>query len=256
MLKLVTVTNKDIIADLSKEEDITLLYPLKSFCVGYDIEFEIDEINDFVLVNRILNNTEMDKLEVILKASHIKGIVFDDLGVLEIIKGLDIVKILYLSHIGNNSVSINYYLDYVDSVIVSSDITKEEILFILKNSLKKLVLPVFGLMPLMYSRRSLLKNYNENYNENLSSNIEVKVESKDKYFRIYENTFGTVFYGKNYYNALELLNSDNVLYYWYNPVFLDKDSICNVVLKSDVTNVPSDAGFLYNKTTYKLKGDV
>ena len=48
MEKLVTVTNKAIIKDLREQKDIRLAYPLKSFCVGYDEYFSIEEIDDFV----------------------------------------------------------------------------------------------------------------------------------------------------------------------------------------------------------------
>ena len=76
--KLVTVTNREIIAKL-KNRDINLLYPLRSFCVGYEEEFDITEIDDFILVNRLLNDSELDELSNILKNANIKGIVFDDL---------------------------------------------------------------------------------------------------------------------------------------------------------------------------------
>ena len=55
MNKLVTVTNKDFISNL-KKGDVTLVYPLRFFSVGYEEYFDIKDIDDFVLVNRILND--------------------------------------------------------------------------------------------------------------------------------------------------------------------------------------------------------
>ena len=251
--KLVTATNKDIISDLSKYENIEFLYPLKSFCVGYELEFDISEIDGYILVNRLLTNKELEKLRTILLNSKVKGIVFDDLGVIEIVKDLNIVKILLLSHIANNYNSINYYLDYVDSVVISNDITEEEIKEILQSSKKELVLNVFGLNMLMYSRRHLLSNYAIHHKLNCEKKIDAFIN--EKYFVIYENEFGTTFYAKKYYNGLRLLNSKNVLYYWYNPVFLEKDKILQVVLADNITNIENDSGFLEQKTIYKLKGD-
>ena len=52
MNKLVTITNKDYI-DVIKKEDVTLVYPLKTFSVGYEEYFDIDKI----MSNKKLNNT-------------------------------------------------------------------------------------------------------------------------------------------------------------------------------------------------------
>lgn len=253
MKKLVTVTNREIIDDLRRDANITLVYPLKSFCVGYEVEFDISEIDDYVLVNRILDDNDLDKLESILNSSNIKGIVFDDLGIIDIVANLDITKILLLDHLATNTKSINYYLEYVDSVVVSNDLTEEEIRNIVANVSKPLVINVFGLKTLMYSRRLLLSNYEMYHNLKEERIVDANIE--DKYFKIVENDYGTLFYAKNYYNALCLLNLDNVLFFWYNPIFLDNEKIIKLVLDNDITDINSELLFLDKKTYYKV-GDV
>ena len=249
MNKLVVVTNPNLINDL-RANNIRLLYPLKSFCVGYPNYFDIEEIDDFCLVNRILTNEDIIKLNKVLHNSKIKGIVFDDLGILDIIKDMNITKILLLDHLATNSLSINYYLEYVDSVIVSNDLTKEEIKYILDNSNKPLCINVFGLKRLMYSRRTLLTNYSQ-WNKIENRNIlDSKIEDKD--FKIIENEYGTVFYAYPYYNALELLNCKNVLYYIYNPILLDSKDIMDIVVNNNISNIPNDRLFLDKKTFYKV----
>ena len=62
-------------------------------------------------------------------------------------------------------------------------------------------------------------------------------------------------YAKKYYNGLKLLNFKKALYFWYNPIFLSKDKILQVVLNDDLTGIDNDNGFLNTKTIYKLKGD-
>lgn len=250
MNKLVTITNSDIKSILKGHSDITLLYPLKDYCVGYDLTFDIDVIDDYLLINRLLNDEELDNLEIILKKSNIKGIVFDDLGIIDIIKGYSFEKILLLDHLACNSTSINYYLDYVDSVIVSNDLTKDEILNIVKNAKKKLVVNVFGLKTLMYSRRNLITNYEKYHNLELKDRLDLKIE--DAKFKAIENKYGTKFYAYPYYNALELLNLDNILYFWYDPIFLNTDDIIKVVLNNDVTNIDVSPIFLDKKTYYKV----
>ena len=251
--KLVTVTNREIIDDLRRDANITLVYPLKSFCVGYEVEFDISEIDDYVLVNRILDDNDLDKLESILNSSNIKGIVFDDLGIIDIVANLDITKILLLDHLATNTKSINYYLEYVDSVIVSNDLTEEEIRNIVANVSKPLVINVFGLKTLMYSRRLLLSNYEMYHNLKEERIVDASIE--DKYFKIVENDYGTLFYAKNYYNALCLLDLDNVLFFWYNPIFLDNEKIIKLVLDNDITDINSEPLFLDKKTYYKV-GDI
>ena len=253
MKKLVTVTNREIIDDLRRDANITLVNPLKSFCVGYEVEFDISEIDDYVLVNRILDDNDLDKLESILNSSNIKGIVFDDLGIIDIVANLDITKILLLDHLATNTKSINYYLEYVDSVVVSNDLTEEEIRNIVANVSKPLVINVFGLKTLMYSRRLLLSNYEMYHNLKEERIVDASIE--DKYFKIVENDYGTLFYAKNYYNALCLLNLDNVLFFWYNPIFLDNEKIIKLVLDNDITDINSELLFLDKKTYYKV-GDV
>ena len=251
--KLVTVTNREIIDDLRNIPNVTLVYPLKSFCVGYTDAFDILEIDDYVLVNRILDDNDLDKLESILNSSNIKGIVFDDLGIIDIVANLDITKFLLLDHLATNTKSINYYLEYVDSVVVSNDLTEEEIRNIVANVSKPLVINVFGLKTLMYSRRLLLSNYEMYHNLKEERIVDASIE--DKYFKIVENDYGTLFYAKNYYNALCLLDLDNVLFFWYNPIFLDNEKTIKLVLDNDITDINSELLFLDKKTYYKV-GDI
>ena len=249
MNKLVTVTNKEIINDL-RDNNITLLFPLKSFCIGYNTTFAIEDIDDFCLINRILDDTDINKLDEILHNSKIKGIVFDDLGIIDVIKDMNITKILLLDHLATNTKSINYYLEYVDSVIVSNDLTKEEIENIINNSNKPLCINVFGLKTLMYSRRLLLTNYAIYHNIDNKNNIDSYIE--DKHFKIVENEYGTKFYAYPYYNALELLNLKNILFYWYDPVLLDTKNIKKVAIDNDISDIPNTKLFLDKKTYYKV----
>ena len=252
-MKLVTVTNMSVLDDLRKYTDIRLVYPLKSFCVGYEVEFDIEQIDDFVLVNRILDDNDLDLLEDILKNSNIKGIVFDDLGIIDVVKSMDITKILLLDHLATNTISINYYLDYVDSIVVSNDLTEEEIREIVNSSKKPLVVNVFGLKTLMYSRRTLLTNYQKFHNLKNENNITASID--DKYFKIIENEYGTKFYANNYYDATRLLDLNNVFYFWYDPIFLDKEKIMKVVLNNDLEGINTDSLFLDKATIYKV-GDL
>lgn len=250
MNKLVTVTNKDY--EALKGEDITLVFPLKDFCVGYEYYFEIEEIEDFVLVNRILNDEELNKLEVILKNSKIKGILFDDLGIIDIVAKLDIKKILILDHLANNTKSVNYYLEYVDSVVVSSDLEESEIRKIVANANKEVVVYVFGLKGLMYSRRNLVSNYEKYHHLEEKTVLDSSIDGK--YFKVIDSEFGTKFYAYPYYDGSSLLDLSNVSYVWYDPILLGIEDTKRV-LKGDFEDIETSKIFLTKKTVYKV-GDL
>ncbi len=249
--KLVTVTNTDIIAELKNNQDVILLYPLDSFCVGYELTFPINKIDDYVLVNRLLTDEDMAALTKILAQGHFKGIVFEDLGLLELLKDFKGEKILMLNHLANSIRSINYYLAYVDSVIISTDLTQEEVINILDHSAKKLVVNVFGLIPLMYSRRLLLTNFQNHYALPLANIKEAQINDKD--FKIVENAYGTVFYTGKYFYFPDYQKLNNVLYDYYNPLFLPKETILRVIREDNLQGIATFPFLLNQKTIYKLK---
>ena len=251
MKKLVTITNEELIKELKDKDDITRLYPLENYCLGYDLCFDIKKIDDFVLINRILNDEELDELEILLKGSNIKGIVFDDLGILEIIKDLKVTKILLLDHLALNSLSINYYLDYVDSVVVSSDLTYEEIKNITSKVKKDIVIYVYGLKRLMISRRRLLSNYIDYYGLDKTGKVNATVIDHD--FIIKEDDFGTTVFMKQYYNGLKLLSLDHVLYFWYDLINVDIDQIKKIIYLNEDA-LKGSVKFLEEASTYKIRG--
>lgn len=250
---IVTINN---ISDIEKLKSLGITnyaFPLKGFCVGMPNTFLSEEIkeNSYVFINRILDNKGIDELRKELNnIKNIKGIIFDDLGILELIKNMDVEKILYLSHFNTNSVSINLYLDYVDTVILSTDITKDEIEYIIKNTKKEISLFTFGYIGVMYSRRHLIKNYSEFHN------IEYKnplvIENDQKEFLVYENEFGTYFYYNKIFNGKDILELP-VKYNFINSAFLSVSNIEDFLNNKKIDN--SDTGFLYQETIYKVKDD-
>jgi len=262
---LYIVTDLNIIDKLKKVGVTNFLFPLKDFCVGFNDTYTLDEIEDnsFILINRILDNNSLDKLEIVLKnnTKKIKGIVYDDFGVLHIINklNLDVIKINYQNHFGTNYESINENLKFNDSVVVSTDITKEEIDTICSKTNKKVCIFLFGLVQAMYSRRLLLTNFYNEFNIENKNNVGAYEKISNNKFIMVENEYGTVGYQKNYYNGFELIDNDNVLYFITNPLFLNEDEQLKLIncienKKFDL-DIPADTGFLHKETIYKLKGD-
>ena len=88
---LLLVDNKNLISKLKEESNITFLFPVKGFTVGFNHPFALEEIkeeNAFIFVNRMLDHEGILAFQSLLQnlPSNIKGIVFDDIGVLEVLK--------------------------------------------------------------------------------------------------------------------------------------------------------------------------
>lgn len=260
---LVTVNNLDIIKELKKVGIATFLFPLKGYTVGFPNTFSLSDIkeeNSYLFINRILPSEEIDNLKLLLNdlPNNIKGIVFDDLGILEIIKDLKIKKILYLNHFGTNYESINYFLEYVDSMVISTDVTREEINAILDKTIKPLTIYGFGYVPVMYSRRLLLTNFNKHFNLETKNHAVISDKIANNQFKVFENEYGTILYHNKPSSSLEIKH-DNILYYLVNTVFLSDEEIIHLfesIKNGHDIKLEYDNGFLDKPTIYKLKGGV
>lgn len=247
-----------------KNNDINnFLIPIKDFCVGYN-EIDINDIkkindNIYLLINRVLDKKGIDNLrEVLPLLNNIKGIFFDDLGVLSIINELklDVEKIYFPNHFATNYASINSFLKRgIDSVVVSNEITKDEVNTILNNVNKPIVLQVLGYNQIMYSRRKLISNFAHEYHDNLSLDSKIKEQTTEKILKIKENEFGTVIFDEKIYNNLELMqNNNNVKFFYVNATDLEPKLIVKTLNKIIV--LPnSKNGFLNQKTVFKV-GDL
>ena len=80
---LLLVTNNSIVSKLKGESNITFLFPIEDFTVGFENTFKINEIDidhAYIFVNRLLDKEGIENFKSLIKnlPSNIKGIVFDD----------------------------------------------------------------------------------------------------------------------------------------------------------------------------------
>lgn len=253
---LITFTNNDLLK--LKVKNINFLFPIKDYSVGFIKTFLLEDINipnSYIYINRILDKEAISKLKEDLPKlnKNIIGICFTDLGIINLIKELNInLKLIYMqNHNTTNYESINYYLDYVDSVLISTDITENEIIEILDKAKKKLVIPFFGLVDAMYSRRTLLTNFKDKFNLE-TQNIENLYEStSNQNFLAIENKYGTILYSKKYIDYRHI-EHHNILYRFINPINLDLKTIESILNYENLDDI-SNKGFLNTETYYKLK---
>lgn len=256
------IDNKDYI-EKAKEVGInTFLFPFKGYAFGFNNYFELDEINEensYIYINRNLDCNDIDNLKEIFKniKSNIKGVFFEDIGLIPVLENTKLERIIFSHHLTTNYESINNYLKYVDSVIISTDITEEEMIEILDKSYKKLGIFSFGMIPLMYSRRTLLSNFNKVYErDNKYEDIALETITNEKFLFV-ENEYGTVVYLNKYYANLNMKHQ-NIGFNLINTYGLDKDDFDELLLSFQEKRFPklknreTTEGFLYKKTIFKL----
>lgn len=253
---LITVTNEEMLN--WKVKNINFLFPIEGYSVGFLKTFSIEEVqtsHSFLYINRILDTEAILKLKEDLKkvTQNIIGICFTDLGLIRIVRelGLNLQLIYMQNHNTTNASSINCYLEDVDSVLISTDITKEEIFTILNRAKKPLVLPCFMRVEAMYSRRTLLTNYESHFGLEKENTKVLHEEISKMDFLAVENPYGTVLY-TNKFIDYRSIKHENVLYYYINPIGLDNKTIETILNGEDLSNI-SDTGFLYKETYYRLK---
>ncbi len=251
---LVCVTEE---VTVKKVKDVYFLFPLKNFCVGFTKEYTIEEIKDeaYIYINRMLNTKDIENLKPIIShlPNNIKGIVFEDLGVYELCKNLKIEKILYALHANCNSKTINTYLEKMDSVVISPDITYEQTKEILLKARKPLVIYGLGHLNFMYSRRPLLTNYANYYHYPVLRQLDILEEVSKTPFIVMENDYGTVFYDKYIYNASILKDLDNIKFVLINPLKTNLDTKDAIEAFLNGNDNDYTTGFLHQKTIYKVK---
>ena len=252
--KLFLITNLDLIPKLKELNIHNFVYPLSSFCVGILNTFtlkDIKEDNAFIYINRVLDTKAITKLKNILKdlPSNIKGIIFEDISIVEILKDSKLQKILYANHYALNYKSINYYFEYVDDIILSNELNEKEIDLIIQNSLKEISLLVFGLINSFYSRRLLLSNYAKYYHKD-KENVKNLFIANNKFISI-ANKYGTVIYHYPYFNGTRLLNK-KMHYAFYLPLLLNDNDVLKVA-NNIFDDIETDEGFLDINTYYKIK---
>ena len=233
-----------------------------NFYVNMDDIKEIRKKTDKIIVvslNKMMHNKDLAKLEeVLIELDRIKVdmILFYDVAIMEIKKrlGLDIPLIISQEHL-NTSINSNefYFEQGVEGSLISSDITKEELLEIRKKTDKIIMFTGYGYLPIFYSRRYLITNYFAYIKKEKQGDCYF-IRNNDDFYPIVQDKYGTIIYTKEPVNLVNELD--------------DLDDIDYIVIDgfkaSDLVNVIKDfikkkkmnglyQGFFHTKSIYKVK---
>ena len=246
------------IEEAKKIKDLTDAYliPLNDLSINYPNTFSLEEIKEikklnkeiFIFINKNIENKELELLEKTLKKIdklNIQGILFYDIAIVQLKKELNLKTDLVWAqeHLATNYSSVNYwYSKGAHYAYLSSEITKKEIEEIRKNTESKLMINVYGYIPMFTSKRHLVDNYEEAFNIKEKGN---KIYKEGKYYNILDTKNGTTVYSDKILNIKERIDVDYII---YNSNMIDniKDILEN-------NNEEIETGFLYKETIYKVK---
>ena len=252
-----------IISNIKEAKEIkdlvdAFLIPLKDLSINYTNTFTIDEIKEiqklnkevFVIINKNIENKELKKLEETLKEIdkiNTNGIIFYDIAIVELKKELNLKTDLvwHQEHLSTNYSSVNYWYEKgAKYAYLSSEITKNEIEEIRKHTKAKLMINVYGYIPMFTSKRHLVDNYLETFNIKEKGN---KIYKEEKYYNIKDEKNGTTVYTDYILNIKDSIDVD---YYIYNSNMIDEKELKQVLINN---TQKEETGFLYKETIYKVK---
>lgn len=264
-LKYLLVPNDKDIDKFTKYNFNGYILPLENFSVGFDTYFSVDEINElssryniYITINKFLHKSDIENIKkVILKLEHIKGYFIEDLGLANVIQKDKII--INQSHIITNIDSVNYFYELgMKSIVISNELTIEEIKEILNNTKSNCYYNLVGRNVLMYSRRKLLSSFFENYKiKKLKNSYLITEKVTHKEMIIKEEETCSLIFDKNIFSAnkyLDELNNCEGVIININNMSIDE---VNIVLSNykckDLENLDTDNYFTENKIGYKVK---
>lgn len=282
MSKILTIPSS--INEIEKTIELVdgFIIGIKDMCVNTNFCIDVTELeilntikdkDIFISLNKNMHNKDLEVVKDILielNDYNIKGVLYYDVGILNIYNSLDLNYDLVWSqeHLSTNYNTINYWNSFgVNYAYISSDITEEEIIKITEKSKSKLMINLFGYLPMFVSKRHIVKNYLEYFNLKDESTVNY-IEKEEKIYPIIDNNIGTQVYSNNILNGIKNSLNINVEYIILNSFNIELDKFIRVIemfksvnkknieeynekINNMFTNV--DYGFLNTKTIYRVK---
>lgn len=180
------------------------LYELKK------IKQEYPNKKIYLSIDKNFFNNEIEKLKETLQeieTLNIEGIFFYDLAVLNIHKNLNLKTPLIWNQnfLTTNYKTCNYYYEKgVKKVLLSSEITIDEIKEIANNTKSELFVNIFGYQLMSLSKRKLITNYLKYTGYKKQETNYLKKEGKE--YLIKENEYGTSIYTNHILNGITKIN--------------------------------------------------
>ena len=233
-----------------------------SFYIDVDMLDEIDfkDKEIFISLNKLMHNNDLENLRTVmhkLKDKNVR-IMFYDMAVYMIAREYNMIDKLVImqDHLNASVLSNKFYLNKgIKASYITSDITKDELLEIKKDSGMEIFFLGYGYAPIFYSRRYLITNYLKYINEDKGNEYKIISDDNTSY-PIQEEEFGTTIYTNkpiNLLNHLDELKDIDYLVLKSNKI---DDEEFNLMLDKFINKETIDdeyIGFFNTKTIYKVK---
>lgn len=214
----------------------------------------------FISLNKNMHNFDLELLRNVIneiKDMDIK-ILFYDMAVYRIAREYNIVNklVIYQDHLNTSILSNKFYNDLgINGSYISSDITKDELLDIKKNTNMEIMFCGYGYVPIFYSRRYLISNYLEYIQEDEGNDYKIISDTGIEH-PIEEEKYGSTVYTEKPINLINYLKDiDIVDYIVMNSRMIDNNEFNEMIKKFRRKDNMDDCyiGFFNTKTIYKVK---
>lgn len=280
MTKIIGIPNskKHLLELLDKNIDCILL-SITDLSVNSNYYITINELKKlvniiksknkeiFVSLNKLMHNYDIKKLKYTLTKLNdinIDCVLFYDLSIIDLSKEINFNKNLgiFQNHLNNSIYSNTFYYNHgISSSVLSKEITLEEVFEIKNNTNMKLIIPVYGYIPMFYSNRYLLTSYFELLKRNKLDNY-YYIKDNDNYHIVKEEKYGTTIYNANIIDLdyeYSLMIKNNIDYVLLYSEFIDEKEYLNIIDKyisikngKKINKNNLNKSFTYTKTIYKV----
>ncbi|MBR4178232.1 MAG: U32 family peptidase [Bacilli bacterium] len=243
----------------------SFILPLKDFSIGYDVYFDIDEINKlsndyeiYVIMNKFLHMNIYEFEKIYNKFNKSIKFIVEDIGLVNIIDKDRLI--LYENHILSNYKAINYLnsLD-IKNVVINNDLTIDELKEIIDKTKSNIYYFYTCKNILMYSRRNLVSNFNKYYDLEDKDNYLLSEIVTHKELEIKEEKDGSIVRNHRIFCAskyLKELNIFNLIVDLTDINEVNTEMILNNIKEENLCDlIDSDYYFLENPIKYKV-GDL
>ncbi len=273
---IVIPSNKEMINNISSD---AILLGIKDLSVNMPFYITLDELKKiktkkeiFISLNKNFNNSELGVLKKTLLELNdldIKGVFFYDISIVNLKEKLNLKYDLVWNqeHMTTNYLTVNYWLNKgVNYTCLSNEITTREIKEITQNTKSKIIIQMFGYVPIMNSKRHLINNYLKEFNLKNKSKINY-IEKEENKYPIIDSENGTVVYTSKILNGIKDVIDTDLEYILLNSFMIDESKFKEVLEMFKTVNnenkneyyekinnmFNADTLFLHKETIYKVK---
>ena len=174
----------------------------------------------YVVLNKNIENVK----NILTKLNNINGLFYYDNAIIGLKNKMNLKYDLVFDqeHQATNYMTINNYNKIgINYFHLSNDITIKEMKEIRENTKAKLIVTVFGYLPMFASQRHLIKNYLDKFN--LKDDLDLNYMSKEGIdYKVIDNNLGTFVYTDSIYSILDSINEiKDVDYILFNSYLID-----------------------------------